>query len=199
MKEEDVRIEDDAEYFRLLKALAHPIRLQLLAVMGYKLMSPKEFALLRGESASKVSHHFRRLEELGFIELVRTRPVRGAIEHTYRRVMQVVFSDRDWLVLPDEARQIIASTTLRELVGHITEALQAGTITALPNPHIAWWRRRGDELCWMEMAQILDATHNAVEQAWERAEQRMLKSGDGGFEMTVALLGFESPPGASAG
>src|ERR1700750_3281743 len=124
----DVRIEADARHIRLFKALAHPIRLQLLGVLSYKDVSPKDFAQLRGESISKVSHHFRELKKLGCIEVVRTRSVRGSTEHTYRLIRQIVFSDRDWLALPDQARQVLAATTLRGLVGPLNQALHARTV-----------------------------------------------------------------------
>lgn len=199
MESKDVRIEEDAEYIQLFKALAHPTRLELLSIMGYRDISPKEFALHRDEPISKVSHHFRELEKLNCIELVRTRPVRGSTEHIYRRIRQIVFSDRDWLVLPDEARQIIASTTLRELVGQITLALQAGTVTARPDPHFSWWRMRLDERGWKEVTVYLKHTFDAVVKAQEGAAERMRRSGEQGFEGTIALLAFESPPEAGGG
>ncbi|HWN72732.1 MAG TPA: hypothetical protein VNN15_02875 [Solirubrobacterales bacterium] len=194
MNSKDVRIEADSDYIQLFKALAHPVRLELLSIMGYRDISPKEFALHRGEPISKVSHHFRELEKLNCIELVRTRPVRGSTEHIYRRIRRIVFSDRDWLLLPDEARQIIASTTLRELVGQITQALQAGTVTTRPNPHFSWWRMRLDEQGWKEVTVFLKHTFDAVVKAQEGAAERMRKSGEQGFEATIALLAFESPP-----
>jgi DNA-binding transcriptional ArsR family regulator len=188
-----VRIQHNAGHIRLLKGLAHVTRLEILHLLGYRDASPKDFALAQDLELSYVSSHFRKLAELGFIELVRTRPVRGSTEHIYRRIRRPVFSDSDWLVLPDEVRQIIASTTIGGLVGQMTLALQAGTFTARPNTHLSWWRMKLDEQGWREVAAFLKATFEAVEKARERSAERMRASGEAGFEATVGLAGFESP------
>jgi DNA-binding transcriptional ArsR family regulator len=188
-----VRIEHNAGHIRLLKALAHPMRLEILHLLGYRDASPKDFALDHGLEISQVSSHFRKLAELGFIELVRTRPVRGSTEHIYRRIRRPVFSDSDWLVLPDEVLQIIASTTMGGLVDQMTLALQGGTFTARSDTHLSWWRMRLDEQGWREVIAFLKATFDAIEKARERSTERMRASGKAGFEATVALAGFESP------
>jgi DNA-binding transcriptional ArsR family regulator len=199
MKKADMRIEADGEHIQLLKALAHPIRLELLGILSYQEISPKEFAAHRKEPISNLGYHFRVLHELGCIEVARTRPVRGSVEHIYRRIKQIVFSDRDWLVMPDEARQIVASTTLRHLVGRMTEALQSGTMTARANTHISWRPVALDERGWTEVTEILWATFKAVTRAEIRAAKRMRESGEEGMEATVALAGFESPRCGSSG
>lgn len=199
MEKADVRIEADAEHIQLLKALAHPIRLELLGILSYKEMSPTDFAAHRSEPISNLGYHFRVLRELGFIEVARTRPGRGSVEHIYRRIRQIVFSDRDWLIMPDEVRQIVASTTLRHLIGRMTEALQTGTLTARNNTHISWRPLVLDEQGWKEVTKILWATFKAITRVELRAGQRMRESGERGFEATVALAGFESPRGGTSG
>ncbi len=77
-------VDGGAECVRALKALAHPIRFAVLVALGRGDLSPSQFARSRGEPVSNVSYHFRLLAELGLIELARTRPVRGSIEHIYR-------------------------------------------------------------------------------------------------------------------
>lgn len=193
MEKADLRIEDDAEHIKLLRALAHPVRLELLGILSYKDMCATDFAEHRGEPISNFGYHFRVLRELGFIELARTQPGRGSEKHIYRRIKQVVFSDRDWLIMPDEVRQIVASTTLRHLIGRMTEALQAGTLTARTNTHISWRPLVLDERGWKELTEILWITFKAVTKLEMRAGDRMRLSGEPGIEATVALAGFESP------
>lgn len=199
MKKADMRIEADAEHIQLLKALAHEVRLELLGILSYKEMSPKDFAAHRNEPVSNLGYHFRVLRDLGFIEVARTRPGRGSVEHVYRRIRQIVFSDRDWLIMPDEVRQIAASTTLRHLIGRMTEALQSGTMTARTNTHLSWRPLVLDEQGWTEVIKILWATFKAVTRVELRAAKRMRESGERGFEATVALAGFESPPCGTSG
>jgi DNA-binding transcriptional ArsR family regulator len=195
----DVKIESDLDHVRLLKALAHPLRLELLGILSYRDISPAEFAKHRGEPVSNLTYHFRHLEEMGCIELARTRPRRGSVEHIYRRIKRVVFSDRDWLIMPDEARQIVASTILRDLVGRMTQALQAGTFTAREDVHITWRPVTLDEQGWTEMTELLRNTFDTVSKIEVEAIERMRLSGDDGLEATVALAGFESPRNGSDG
>ena len=123
----------------------------------------------------------------------RYRPVRGSVEHIYRRIKRVIFSDRDWLIMPDEARQIVASTILRDLIGRVTQALQAGTFTVRDDVHITWRPVTLDEQGWSEVVTILAEAFERISTAEVGAIERMRKSGDDGLVATVGLLGFESP------
>lgn len=193
MKVGDVRIESDPDHVRLLKGLAHPIRLELLGVLSYRDISPSEFARHRKEPVSNLTYHFGLLEELGCIELACTRPKRGSVEHIYRRIKRFIFTDRDWLVMPDEARQIVASTILRDLIGRMTQALQAGTFTAREDVHITWRPVTLDEQGWSEVTKVLGDAFDSVSTIEVNAIERMRESGEEGLEATVAMAGFESP------
>lgn len=198
MKVGDIKIESDLDHVRLLKGLAHPIRLELLGILSYRDLSPSEFARHRGEPVSNVTYHFSTLEELGCIELARTQPKRGSVEHIYRRIKRVIFTDRDWLIMPDEARQIVASTILRDLIGRMTQALQAGTFTAREDVHITWRPVTLDEQGWKEVTKILKKAFDAVSTAEVNAIERMRESEEAGLEATVAMAGFESPRSTDA-
>lgn len=87
---------------QLLRALAHPIRLELLHVSARRDISPAQFARLLGEPVANVTYHFRRLEQVGCIEMVRCRPVRGTVEHFYRGVFASA------LQLPNSSGRYIA-------------------------------------------------------------------------------------------
>lgn len=69
---------------RLTKAIGHPLRLQILALASERTISPSEYSEGTGASLSTVSYHFRKLAELGFLELVEEIPKRGSREHRYR-------------------------------------------------------------------------------------------------------------------
>lgn len=95
--------------------------------------------------------------------------------------------------MPDEARQIVASSILRDLLGRMTQALQAGTFTAREDVHITWRLVTLDEQGWNEVTKILKEAFDAVSSAEVDAIERMRESGEVGLEATVALAGFESP------
>ncbi|HEU4658764.1 MAG TPA: winged helix-turn-helix domain-containing protein [Capillimicrobium sp.] len=65
------------------RALAHPVRAQILAELRERRMSPSQLADAVGESVAVASYHVRTLAEAGLVELVDTVPKRGAIQHFY--------------------------------------------------------------------------------------------------------------------
>ena len=79
---------------QILRALGHPTRLELLEALHQGELSPSQFARRRREPVSNVTYHFRLLEKMGWIELVRTTPVGGSVEHFYRRIERVLASWR---------------------------------------------------------------------------------------------------------
>jgi DNA-binding transcriptional ArsR family regulator len=68
----------------VIKALSHPLRIKILALLEGNVSSPKELADELEEPLGNVSYHVRTLADLGLIELVKKVPRRGAIEHYYR-------------------------------------------------------------------------------------------------------------------
>jgi hypothetical protein len=186
--------EHEPRQHHLLKAMAHPIRMHLLAILNYRHVSPAEFARERGEPVSKVAHHFRSLEKLGCIEVVETRPVRGSTEHFYRRSETIIVSDEDLLELPEEVSRLLLSTIVRGFLGRVARALSAGTLTARTDAHVTWKPVKLDEQGWKEVTEILGSAYQAVDEAEARALARMEESGEEGLVATVGLAGFESPP-----
>ena len=79
-----------------LVAMSHPLRAQVLNVLNERTASPKEIADQLGEPIPNVSHHAKRLVQLGCAELVDKRQVRGAIEHFYRAIERPWVDAEEW-------------------------------------------------------------------------------------------------------
>ncbi|HKT84373.1 MAG TPA: winged helix-turn-helix domain-containing protein [Solirubrobacterales bacterium] len=69
---------------RLAKALSNDVRARALGLLSERPLSPKAIAAALDLDVRGVAYHVRVLRKLGCIELVETRPRRGAIEHVYR-------------------------------------------------------------------------------------------------------------------
>ena len=80
----ETELKSSAEHAAYLKALSHPLRLQILREMNRGVTSPKEIANKLAESLGVVSYHVRVLAEAGVVELARTTARRGAIQHHYK-------------------------------------------------------------------------------------------------------------------
>jgi DNA-binding transcriptional ArsR family regulator len=69
-----------------LGALAHPLRLQILAAAESDTVSASQMAIALGEPLGVVAYHFRVLHTVGLIELVAAEERRGSIQSFYRAV-----------------------------------------------------------------------------------------------------------------
>ena len=67
------------------QAVSHPLRREILDALANGAMSPNQLAKKLGEPLTNVAYHVRKLADLGAVALVDSRPVRGALEHFYRR------------------------------------------------------------------------------------------------------------------
>ena len=91
-----------------------------------RIASPNQLARELGLPLGRVSYHIRLLSDLGAIELVRTEPRRGALEHFYRAVTTVWFSEGDWAKLPRSARRGILGQNLQQIFTDVTTAADTG-------------------------------------------------------------------------
>src|SRR3954463_1838082 len=121
----------------MAKALAHPLRVQLLALLNAGVASPNELAKKLDEPLTNVSYHVRMLHDLGCIELVDTEPRRGALEHYYRAIVRPFFGDRDWKRLPKNARGSISDAGLPLVGDDPAEAIKPGLFDAREKSHLS--------------------------------------------------------------
>ena len=110
----------------LLRAISHPLRHRLLGMLDGRVASPNQLARELDLPLGRVSYHIRLLSDLGAIELVRTEPRRGALEHFYRAVTTVWFSEADWSKLPRSARRGILGQNIQQIIGGLTAAADGG-------------------------------------------------------------------------
>jgi DNA-binding transcriptional ArsR family regulator len=122
----------------LVKALSHPLRMRILSRLNEGIASPNEMAKQFEESLPLVSYHVRILRELECIELVRTTPRRGAIEHHYRALTRPFLDDHDWAQLPPSARKAVSNTVLTKALGDVHDAVATATFDDRPDRHLSY-------------------------------------------------------------
>jgi DNA-binding transcriptional ArsR family regulator len=110
----------------LLKAISHPLRHRVLSMLDQRVASPNEISRELGLPLGRVSYHVRLLHDLGAIELVRTEPRRGALEHFYTAVMRAWFNEEEWARLPRAARRGILGQNLQRIFSEVSAALDDG-------------------------------------------------------------------------
>jgi DNA-binding transcriptional ArsR family regulator len=178
---------------RLAKALSHPLRARIFAVLNEQVASPNELSEMLGEPLPNVSYHVRALVDLDCVELVRTAPRRGAIEHYYRAIRRPFFTDAEWKRLPRSGRQAIADAGLQLIWEDVAQAIEAGTFDSRPDMHLSRSALVLDEQAWGELRDALEAVLEDAERIGQRSKARLEKSGDSGMPTRLVLMHFEMP------
>jgi DNA-binding transcriptional ArsR family regulator len=114
---------DDPRY---VKAMSHPLRVRILALLDERTASPVELAGWLGATLGTVAYHVRTLERMGLIELVHQTRVRGAVEHHYRAKERPSISDEAWAAAPPIAKQAAVSASLETIGAYARAASAAG-------------------------------------------------------------------------
>lgn len=181
----------------LVKALAHELRVEILGILNERTASPNELAKELNEGLSQVSYHVKVLKDYKCIELVKTEPRRGAVEHYYRATSRAFLTDRDWRQLPDSIRPGLSADLLELILGDGVTALEAETFDARSDRHMSRTPVVVDEEGWRELMDVLARALDEVVTIQKRSSVRMAKSEEDGFAATVAMMGFELPSASS--
>jgi DNA-binding transcriptional ArsR family regulator len=178
---------------RLAKALSHPMRTRILAILNERVASPNEISEMIEERLPNVSYHVRALQDLGCVELVSTAQRRGAIEHYYRAVVRPFFTDRDWKKLPQSGRQAVSDVALQMIWEDVSEAIKRGTFEARTDRHLSRSALELDETGWKELTDLLGRVLEETEKIQTRSAERIKASDGKAVPARVVLMHFESP------
>lgn len=127
----------------LVKALSHPIRVEILEALRGRIASPNELSREMNRSVGVVSYHAKTLLECGCLELVQTKPRRGMLEH--------FFSITPRSPLPPQERSLLPGA----------------------DPGINSTAIEVDDRGWQEIAKIMDRASRLVAEACERSAERL--------------------------
>jgi len=161
---------------RLVKALGHPLRVQLLKLLNEGVASPNELAKETGGSLGTVSYHVRLLAELECIELVKTVPRRGALEHYYKATVPPWFDKASWRALPPSIRGSVSAEVLAMIVHDAAEAIDAGVFDSRADRHVSRTPLALDEEAWQELAERLDEVLARAQELRAEAADRAVEN-----------------------
>jgi DNA-binding transcriptional ArsR family regulator len=163
---------------RLIKALAHPLRVRILSILETRDMaSPNEMADELGVSLGVMSYHVRRLHALGFLELVKRTPRRGAIEHHYRAKARPRVTDEGWAETPSIVKRAMVGASLQQITGYINAAAGQGGFDR-GDAHLSRTVLMLDEQGWKQLAVLMAQWMARVEQLEAESLDRIAESGD---------------------
>jgi DNA-binding transcriptional ArsR family regulator len=175
---------DDARY---VKAMSHPLRVRILALLDERTASPVELAGWLDATLGTVAYHVRTLERMGLIELVRETRVRGAVEHHYRSKERPRVSDEAWSHAPPIAKQVAVSSSLQTIDAYARAASAAGGFDH-GNSHLTRTALRLDARGWNDLSRALLRLLTQVDRIEEAAAERMERNPHDGETRNVALV-----------
>jgi hypothetical protein len=178
------------------------VRVQILAVVNERPMSPSQF-VERGfmpaphyknypQALSLASYHFRRLEEVGCLEIIEAFPVRGTVEHIYAGLSHLDSPGDVQRRLPGADR---VRLKVQGLIARADSAVRAGTFHGRVKCHIDWAAVSLSEEGYSKLQSILARVSREIEELGEEARREIRGAADPAIrtEVTVGLLAFETP------
>jgi len=181
---------------RMARALAHPLRMHILAELNKRAMSPSQFAKKFDMKTPNVSYHFRALQKLDCIEEVETRPVRGSIEHFYKATRRALFDRKAWDDLPQSLKEDASGQTVTDFLTAVALAMYAETFDAHNERMLVWKQQRIDLKAWKEAIRAQRELVQKLDRIYKNGRLRLSEAGEpeGGLLSTYAVFLFESPP-----
>jgi DNA-binding transcriptional ArsR family regulator len=177
---------------RLVRALAHPLRIRILGILEQRSATPKELAELLDVQLENLSYHVRTLRDFGFIKLERQRMVRGAVEHRYGMVARPRITAAVWEQLPAIVREALDAASLDQIWGVVSRAAAQDKMSR-PESHLARRVARLDAQGLADMSKVVgDAVDKLV--GIEKQSARRLRK-DHGTEIPTVLIAmlFDAP------
>jgi DNA-binding transcriptional ArsR family regulator len=179
---------------RLVKALAHPLRIKILEVLTERVASPIRLSDDLEAGLSHVAYHTRALDKCGCLELVDTAQRRGATEHFYKASPHSFISDRIWRRVPRALLGGVSGATLQSFMDRAVAALEAGTIDGRKDTTLCWSPVQLDQQGWDEVTATMKETVNKVLAIQDESRTRLTRrKGRGAISAIVGFASFETP------
>jgi len=175
---------DDPRY---VKALSHPLRVRILALLQELTASPRGLAEWLDATLGTVSYHVRTLHDFGLIELVRTSQVRGAIAHHYRSRVRPRVSDEAWASATPIVKQAAVGAALQTVDDYARASAAAGGFDR-GEAHLTRTSLRLDDKGWQAAARACEKLLADLAKVEEAASKRLARDPDSAEATDAALV-----------
>jgi DNA-binding transcriptional ArsR family regulator len=172
---------------RIVKGLAHPLRIHILRVLQERVASPSEIAAGSDASLGTISYHVRYLERVGLIELTSTKARRGAVEHYYRAVGRLRITDRAWAQLPLTVREGLLGSTLDQIGRVVTQAATDGGFSR-DDTHVGRHALKLDDRGFHELSLVIKDAVDAAHRIERESARRLGAGNHAELELDSALI-----------
>jgi DNA-binding transcriptional ArsR family regulator len=178
---------------RWLRAISHPIRIRLLAMLDEEAASPVILASKLNQPLGTIAYHVRTLYDLGLLKLVSTRQRRGATEHYYKTTGRPDNSEEAWEGLDAISKQRLLTALIARATDYATRSAAAGGFDA-KEAHISTDALTLDRKGWEELAKESRKWLARVEQIEQGAAARLAADPEAAIKVGLTLMLFEALP-----
>jgi DNA-binding transcriptional ArsR family regulator len=184
---------------RLVRSLAHPLRIQIMELLTDHVASPNVLASQLDSGLSDVAYHTRALDRYGALELVETAQRRGATEHFYKATPGAFVGGPHWRKVPKTVRGGVSAATLQTFLDKAIAALEAGTLDGRDDTVFRWMPLHLDEEGFNEVVSILEEATKLMLAAHVRSQDRLNENGGKDTVSTViGMAAFETAGSVNA-
>jgi DNA-binding transcriptional ArsR family regulator len=174
----------------MVKALAHPTRVDILNILAEGPSSPSRIAKqLDNVSLNLTSHHIKVLKELSCVELEEEVRHGGRTEHIYRLAKLPLFTTEEWEHVEPEDGQPITLEILRVVSEEVRAALLNGGFDGADR-HLSRTPLAVDQEGWGEVVEILDRALYDLLDVGKRSAERAELSGEALTRLRVVIMHF---------
>jgi DNA-binding transcriptional ArsR family regulator len=154
-----------------VKALSHPLRVRILAILE-RVASPLELSRMLRTELGVVAYHVRTLHRMGLIKLERETKVRGATQRHYKAVERPRISNEAWAKAPPIFKQALIDATLNQIHDYARDSAAAGGFDRA-DAHVTRTALRMDAEGWQQLATLLMSVLGDVARIEQGVAQRL--------------------------
>jgi DNA-binding transcriptional ArsR family regulator len=181
--------------YKMIKALGHPLRVEILTILAEGVASPKEIAEELNEGIAQVSYHVKVLRDARLIVDDHSVQRRGAVAHFYRAAVPTLIPPDAWDNLPDAVRKGISAHILKEFLDDALASMEEGVFDDSPG-ELSWTPLILDQIGVEEIGQLsrdfLKSLLAVQAKASERLPKKKAKRAAEARSVTVFLASFLS-------
>jgi DNA-binding transcriptional ArsR family regulator len=178
---------------RWLRAISHPIRIRLLAMLEEEPASPVILASKLDQPLGTIAYHVRTLYDLGLLKLVSTRQRRGATEHYYKTTGHPHSSEEAWEGLDAISKQRLLTALIVKATDYATRSAAAGGFDAT-EAHISTNALKLDQRGYEALATESRKWLAKVEEIEQKSAERLAKGSDAAVNVGLTMMLFEALP-----
>lgn len=180
----------DRQDQQLIRALNHPLRVEMLRVLSEQVASPNMITKLLRRPLGHVSYHMRVLLECGCIEEVRKGQVRGATEHFYRAKPDSCLGSLYWQEIPAALKRELSSMSLDDFALRVVSAVERGAFEEHNQSIFSWHPIAVDSQGRQELHEFLEEVVDGFKVIADKSKRRLGE--EDGFPLLVAVAAIEA-------